>query len=73
MSNFDAAEEAAIHAIDLLLEKGEQIWVEESHRVLGAIYQSKGEMKKAVSHLEIARGLPPLLTSPGSCFWFIPT
>ena len=48
------AEEAALRAIDLLPEEGEQLWVYESHRVLGQIYQSKDEMEEAVRHLEMA-------------------
>ena len=50
----DAAEETAIRAIDLLPEKGEQLLVYDCHYVLGQIYQSKGETKKAVCHSETA-------------------
>jgi tetratricopeptide (TPR) repeat protein len=51
---FDAAEEAAFHAIDLLQEKGEQFRVCEAHRVLGNAYQSKGDTNKAIHHFELA-------------------
>jgi tetratricopeptide (TPR) repeat protein len=46
---FDAAEEAAFRAINLLPEKGEQYRVCESHRLLGEIYQSKGEYREGNS------------------------
>ena len=51
---FDAAEEAATRAIDLLSERGEQAHVCESHRVLGHVYRSKGDTEKAIHHLEAA-------------------
>jgi tetratricopeptide (TPR) repeat protein len=53
----DAAEEAASRAINLLSEKGEQFQVCHCHHVLGTIYRSKGEFKKAVHHLEVALGI----------------
>ena len=49
---FNAAEEAALRAHDLFLEKGDQYGLCGSHRVLGETYQSKGETKKAIHHLE---------------------
>jgi len=51
---FDAAEEAAFRAINLLPEGSEQHQVSESHRALGNIYRSKGDTKKAVHHFEVA-------------------
>ena len=53
----DAAEETALHAIELLPENGEQLLVYECHRVLGAIYESKGETEEAVHHFEIVLGI----------------
>jgi len=50
----DAAEEAALRAINLLPEKGEEFRVCGSHRVLGYIYQSKGDIEKAIHHFEVA-------------------
>ena len=44
----DAAEETGLHAINLLPENGEGARVCLGHRVLGFIYRSKGNMKKAV-------------------------
>ena len=54
---FNAAEEAASRAIDLLPEKGQEAPVFGSHRHLGLIYQSKGEMAKAIGHFEMALGI----------------
>ena len=56
-NQLDAAEEAALHAINLPLEKGEEFQVCESHRALGHIYQSKGDTEKAVHHFEVAIGI----------------
>jgi len=50
----DAAEEAASHAIELLVEKDEEYLVCGSHRVLGNVYQSKGDRKKAIYHFGVA-------------------
>ena len=48
----DAAEEAASRAIKILPENGEEWRVCESHRILGAVYHSKGEKEKAIHHFE---------------------
>jgi len=53
----DTAEEAALRAIKLLPEKGQEFGVCESHRALGNIYQSKGDIEKAVCHFEVAIGI----------------
>ena len=53
----DAAEEAASRAIDLLPERGQQFQLCETHRILGGIYYSKGEMVKAVHYFEEALGI----------------
>ena len=50
----DAAEDAASRAIDLVPKKGQEFIVGQLHRVLGRIYQSKGEKQKAIEHLETA-------------------
>ena len=56
-NQLDAAEEAALHAINLLPEKGEEFRVCESHRALGHIYRSKHYTEKAVHHFEVAIGI----------------
>jgi len=50
----DDAEEAASRAIHLLPETGDEFWVCDFHKLLGLIYRSKGEIEKAVHHLETA-------------------
>jgi len=65
---FDAAEEAASRAIDLLPETGDQFLVCDSHQILGSIYQSKGEIEKAVHHLETALGIASSFDWHGQLF-----
>jgi tetratricopeptide (TPR) repeat protein len=66
---FDAAEEAAFRAINLLPEKGEQYRVCEAHRLLGNIYHSKGGIKKAVHHFELAIGIASSSNWHDQLFW----
>ena len=68
---FDAAEEAATRAIDLLSERGEQAHVCESHRVLGHVYRSKGDTEKAIHHLEAALEVASSFNWDDELFWFI--
>ena len=58
----DVAEEAALHATVVLLEKGGRSQVLECHRILGKICQYKGETGKAVLHFEIALGIASTLS-----------
>ena len=53
----DAAEETGSRAIDLLPERGEERHLCQAHRVLGQIYQYKGERQKAIHHFEAALGI----------------
>ena len=64
----DAAEEAASRAIDLP-EKGEEFRVCESHRILGRIYQSKGQIEKAIHHFKVAIGIASHFNWHESLFW----
>jgi tetratricopeptide (TPR) repeat protein len=66
---FDAAEEAASRALNLLSEKGEEHRVCESHRTLGNIYQSRGEIEKAIHHFELALGIASIFNWHGLLFW----
>ena len=50
----DAAERAASRAMDLLPEKGEEFLACDLRLLLGDIYRSKGEKKKALHHFEKA-------------------
>ena len=65
----DAAEEAALSAIDLLPEKGEQSRVCDGHRVLGTIYRSKGKTEKAIHHLEVALEIASSFNMVSDLFW----
>jgi tetratricopeptide (TPR) repeat protein len=66
---FDAAEEAAFRAIDILPEEGEQYRVCRSHRTLGNIYQSKGDIEKAIHHFEVALGIASSFNWRDFLFW----
>ena len=68
-NQLDAAEEAAFHAIDLLPEKGQEILVCQSHRILGNVYRLKGEIEKAIHHLEVALGIASSFNWHNSLFW----
>ena len=65
----DAAEEAGLRAIDLFPEKGEELRVCQGHRVLGRIYQRKGEAEKAIHHFEAALGIASSLNVADQLFW----
>ena len=65
----DAAEEAALQAIDLLSDTGKQYPVCECYRTLGDIYRSRGETAKAISHLETALGIASRFNWHLQQFW----
>ena len=65
----DAAEEAASRAINLLPEKGQQFQVCNSHRILGAIYRSKGDTEKAIHHFEVALEIASTFDWHDTLFW----
>jgi tetratricopeptide (TPR) repeat protein len=65
----DLAEEAAFRAINLLPEKGKQYLVCGSHRLLGYIYQSKGETERAIHHDEVALGIASSFDWRDHLFW----
>ena len=68
-NQLNAAEEAGLRGLDLLPEKGEEFHVCEAHRVLGEIYQFKGETKKAIHHFEAALGIASSLNVVYLLFW----
>jgi tetratricopeptide (TPR) repeat protein len=53
----EAAEDVASRTIDLATEKDQEVFVCRFHRVLGRIYSSRGERKKAIHHFETAIGI----------------
>jgi tetratricopeptide (TPR) repeat protein len=63
----DDAEEAALRAIDLF--RGEQYRVCECHRLLGDINGSKGDIKKAIHHYELALGIGSPFGWHDALFW----
>ena len=65
----EAAEEAGLRAIKLSLDRGREYWVCHSHRLLGNIYQSKGEIGKAVEHFEAAIGIASPFGWHSQQFW----
>ena len=64
-----AAEEAASHTLELFLDQGSEYWVCGSHRLLGDIYQAKGERGKAIQHLEAAIGIASPFDWHHHLFW----
>jgi len=66
---FDAAEEAVLHAINLFPDKGKQFRVCESHRALGNIFRSKGDAEKAIHHFEVAIGIASPFGWHDTLFW----
>jgi len=66
---FDAAEEVAFRAINILPEEGQEYLVCQSHRALGNVYQSKGEMEKAIHHFQLALGIASSFNWHIDLFW----
>ena len=65
---FDAAEEAAFRAIGIP-EKNNQFRICKSHRALSEIYQSKGEIEKAIHHNEVVLEIASLFNWHNILFW----
>ena len=65
----DAAEEAALRAIDFIGEEGDRLQLCDSHRVLGEIYGSKGEIEKAISRMETALEIATPFNWHDTLFW----
>ena len=65
----DAAEEVASRGSALLPEKGQEYLVCTSHRLLGDIYRSKGERKKAVYHFETSLAIASPFNWHDEHFW----
>ena len=65
----DAAENAALRAIELATGKGQEFVICESHRFLGQIYEKKGEKQKAIHHFQTAIGITSPFQFHGQLFW----
>jgi tetratricopeptide (TPR) repeat protein len=68
-NQLDAAEDVASSAIDLALEKGQELLLCRLHRVIGNVYRSKGEKAKAIHHLETAIGIASPFNWHDDLFW----
>ena len=66
---FDAAEEAATSVLNLTPGEGNQFQVCQSHRILGEVYQSKGELEKAIHHFNMALGIASSSDWHDELFW----
>ena len=66
---FNAAEEAALRAIDLLSDEGNQFPICECYRTLGQICHSRGETEKAIKHFETAVGIASTFNWYNILFW----
>ena len=53
----DAAEDAVSRMVSPISEKGEELLVCQSHRLLDNIYVLQGEEKKAIHHFKTALGI----------------
>ena len=65
---FDAAEEAALRAIDFS-DKGDKFSVCACYGVLGKVYRSKGETEKAIKHFEISLKIASSFNWRNLLFW----
>ena len=69
-NKLDTAEVAASQLINLLSdEESDQFELCEAHRILGKIYQSKGETGKAINHFETAIGIASSFNWHDLLFW----
>ena len=64
----DAAEATASRAIQFL-EKGDDFWVIECHRLLGNVYGSKGERQEAIHHFNAALRMAESFRWNPQLFW----
>ena len=65
----DAAEKSVTRAISLLPKIGQEFRTCQSHRLLGDIYQSKGEREKAIHHFEVALKIASPFNWHDLLFW----
>ena len=65
----DAAKDSALRTIDSPPEKGKEYLLCRSHRVLGEIYDSKGEREKAIHHFKTALEIASPFGWQHELFW----
>ena len=68
-NQLDAAEEAASRAINLFSDTGNQFQICRSHRLLGEICHSKGEIEIAINHFKTALRIASSLNWHDGQFW----
>ena len=68
-NQFDAAEEAALSAIDLIPGEANQLAVCQSHRILGLVYRHKSEVKMAIHHYNVVLRVASSFGWDGQLFW----
>ena len=68
-NQLNAAEDAASRAIGLLTGKGQEIVICPLHRILGKIYESKGDKREAIRHFETALGIATSFNWHEDIFW----
>ena len=68
-NQLDAAEDNASRAINLATEKGQEHLICQLHRILGKIFQSKGDKMKAIHHFETAIGIASPFNWDDELFW----
>ena len=66
---FDAAENTASRATNLIPEKGNESIFCQLHRLLGKIHESKGEKEKAIHHFQTAIGIASPFKWDYELFW----
>ena len=67
-SQYNAAEKAAFHAIDLLTEKGQEFLVCGLHQILCVVYGIK-DKEKVIHHFEMALGIASAFNGHDEAFW----
>ena len=66
---FDAAEDVASRAMDLISATGQEFLLCQLHRILGRVYRSKGKKKKAIHHFETALKIASTFDWHHQLFW----
>jgi tetratricopeptide (TPR) repeat protein len=69
-NQLEAAEDVASRTIDLATEKGQEIFICRLHQVLGSIYSSRGERRRAIHHFETAIGIATPFNWHDELFWY---
>ena len=66
---FDSAQAAAFHAIELIPDEGDEYLVCRSHRTIGDAYRLKKEKRKAIHHFQTALEIASRFEWQDQLFW----